>query len=401
MTASSSTEPSEIVIRAESEGGETQVSLMVDGKRVSWLSIVPFSLRIGAATVRMDGIGGVGTDSHHRHRGYSRRVLEAAVAHMRQGDGALSMLYGIPDFYPKFGFATAGPDYLVILNDLERDNALPTGWIVRDFVPTDLPAMQALYTHCTHRAVGTAVRSAEGGVWSHLTGKAEDDEPDACRVILGPDGKLHGYVWRARWCWYVKHKLETDFREALVLGEVMANGSLAADAVLAACRQWAQAESEQRKVKQVVLAFPPEGPLAAAAMRQYARFQQNYSACGNSMARVLDVTRLLRSIAPELHARLQTAQSRFVGTLTFQTDIGDATLQIDPDTVTVVSVSAPSEDALRIRLPQMELARLALGAFSPDDLLARLPDLPSAKAATLLTTLFPLRFPHMHLPDRY
>ncbi|MCW3097208.1 MAG: hypothetical protein JWL77_2826 [Chthonomonadaceae bacterium] len=401
MTASTS-DSSEIVIRTDSEGGETQVSLMVDGKRVSWLSIVPFTLRIGAASVRMDGIGGVGTDAHHRHRGYSRRVLEAAVAHMRQGDGALSMLYGIPDFYPKFGYATAGPDYLVILNDLERDNALPAGWTVRDFVPSDLPAMQALYAHCTRRAMGTAVRSAEGGVWSHLTGEAQDDEPDACRVILGPDGKLHGYVWRARWCWYVKHKLETDFREALVLGEVMADGPLAADAVLAACRQWAQAVSEQRKVKQVVLAFPPEGALAASAMRQYARIQQNYSACGNSMARVLDVTRLLRALAPELQARLQAAHSPFVGPLVFKTDMGDATLHIVPGAVTVEDgASNTTGETLRAVLPQTELARLALGAFPPDDILSRLPQPPPQTAIALLTMLFPLRFPHMYLPDRY
>lgn len=399
MTASS--EPSEIVIRTDPERGETQVSLMVDAKRVSWLSIVPFTLRIGAATVRMDGIGGVGTDSHHRHRGYSRRVLEAAVAHMRQGDGALSMLYGIPDFYPKFGYATAGPDYLVLLTDLERDSALPAGWSVRDFIPSDLHAMQALYAHCTQRAVGAAVRSGQSGVWSHLTGEAEGDEPDACRVILGADGRLHGYVWRARWCWYVKHKLEADFRDALVLGEVMADGPLAADAVLTTCRLWAQAEGNQRKVKQVVLGFPPEGPLAASAMRQYARFQQNYSLCGDSMARVLDVTRLLRALAPEFQARLQAARSEFVGALVFATDMGDVTLQVNRDAVTVVSVSAPSEDALRIRLPQTELARLALGAFPPEDVLARLPQAPQEETATLLCALFPLRLPHMRLPDRY
>lgn len=394
-------ETSEITVRTDSEGGVRHIDLMLGGKRVSWLSIIPFTIRIGAASVRMDGIGGVGTDSHHRHRGYSRRVLEAAVAHMRQGDGALSMLYGIPDFYPKFGYATAGPDYLVVLTDLERDNLLPSGWSVRDFAPSDLPAVQALYTGITAHAVGTAVRTVRSEVWSHLTGEAEDDEADACRVVLGPDGVLHGYVWRAHWCWYVKHKLETDFPQALVLGEVMADSPQAADAVLAVCRQWAQVESEQRKVKQVVLSFPPEGALAAAAMRQYARFMQNYSACGNSMARVLDVTRLLQALAPELQARLQEANSPFTGALVFQTDIGDATLHIRPEAFTVTSGADSAVDALRITLPQAEMARLALGAFSPDDLLVRLPEPPSQEVSALLKVLFPLRLPYMYLPDRY
>src|SRR5690242_20576154 len=91
-------------------GGDTRAALRIDGHAVSGLWVVPFTLRIGAATVRMDGIAGVGTETEHRRRGYSRRVLEATVRWMQQGDAPLSMLYGIPDFYPKFGYATAGPD---------------------------------------------------------------------------------------------------------------------------------------------------------------------------------------------------------------------------------------------------------------------------------------------------
>lgn len=32
---------------------------------------------------------------------------------MTAGDAALSMLYGIVGFYPKFGYAIAGPDYRI------------------------------------------------------------------------------------------------------------------------------------------------------------------------------------------------------------------------------------------------------------------------------------------------
>lgn len=57
---------------------------------------------------------------------------------------------------------------------------------------------------------------------------------------------------------------------------------------------------------------------------------------------------------------------------------------------------------LAVSLPQTELARLALGAFPPQDILARLPEPPSEEAARLLLcALFPLRNAHMHLPDRH
>ena len=170
-----------------------------------------------------------------------------------------------------------------------------------------------------------------------------------------------------------------------------------------ACRQWAREEGARRAVKQVVLAFPPEGPMSAAAMRQDARFVRNYSACGGSMARVLDVTRLLEALRPELQARLEAAHAGFTGTLAFHTDIGEAALRITPDGVTQETAAARRDTGthLTVNLPQTELARLALGAFPPEALLARLPEPPRPEAAHLLEILFPFRHPHMHLPDRY
>ncbi len=100
-------------------------------------------------------------------------------------------------------------------------------------------------------------------------------------------------------------------------------------------------------------------------------------------------------------ARLQAAHCPFRGTLAFQTDLDDATLRIGPRRVTVTEGALTGPGALSVSLPQTELARLALGAFPPEDLLARLPEPPSSEAAQLLCALFPERHPHMHLPDRY
>ncbi len=392
------TEPT-ISIRREPDGNSTRVDLMLDEKSLSRLWLVPFTIHIGKALVRMDGVGGVGTDEAHRSRGYSRRVIEAAVEHMIQGDAAISMLYGIRDFYPKFGYATAGPDFIAVLTDLERDSALPEGWSVRSFAQGDLQTVKSLYARNTERATGAAVRPDHHRTWKRLSDTTTAPEKDACRVAVGPDGLVHGYVWRARWCWYVNDTLEHNFNDALVLGEVMADGHHSADAVLAACRQWAREEPAEKKVKQVVLSFPPEGPISSAAMRQDARLLGNFSACGGSMARVLNVGRLLESLRPELAARLRSARSDLSGSLLLRTEIGDATLIFGPDGVSVADTASGAE--FTASLPQSELARLALGAFPPDDILSRLPEPPADDVAKLLQTLFPLRYSHMHLPDRY
>src|SRR5262249_34231469 len=154
--------------------------------------------------------------------------------------------------------------------------------------------------------------------------------------VEGPDGQVRGYLWRARWHWYVGI-FERRHPAALVLAEVMADGPASADAALAACCQWAAEESAARPeaVTSVLLALPPEGPVAAAAMRQYARFAQNYSACGSSMARVLDVRRLLQALEPEFKVRLDEAGCDFRGLILLRTELGEVLLEIAPDGIVV------------------------------------------------------------------
>jgi hypothetical protein len=355
----------------------------------------------------MDGIGGVETEKECRHRGYARRVLDAVVQHMEEGEAALSMLYGIPGFYPRFGYATAGPEHYIDMPGPFDGAVLPPGWQVRPFIPTDLPALRRLYDQNTARGVGAAVRSLEAGPWAKLV-EPEGKGAEGCRVVEAADRQIRAYAWRARWHWYVGI-IEKHEPDALVIAEVMADGSAAADAVLAACRAWAAEESETRAepVNRVILGLPPEGPVAAAARYQDAHLMRRYQRCGGSMARVLDVERLLAALRPELAERLRAAGSPFSGIVRLQTEIGEARLVITQEGVAVqgqghAAVHSAGAAAERVlRLPQETLARLALGAFPPEDLLARLEEPPGAEARQLMTMLFPLRHPHMYLPDRF
>jgi predicted acetyltransferase len=405
-TTAPATEP-RLTFRAETDGS-TRADLMEGERSVSRLWIVPLTLRIGAATVRMDGIGGVGTEDEFRRRGYSRRVLEATVERMRQGEAALSMLYGIPHFYPKFGYATAGPDQFITLTRLTDAAVMPAGWRVRTSTSSDLPSIRRLYEERTALGVGCAVRSPDGAVWKRLA-RPEAEDGDDCRVVVDREEKVRAYAWHARWHWYVGI-LEREQPDALVIAEVVADGAAAADAILAACRQWATEEEARRSrpVRQVVLSLPPEGPVAAAAMHQSATFLQRFVPCGSSMARVLDVGRLLEALTPELGQRLHAVGCRFAGAVRFQTEVGDAILAVSPDGVTVErpnhlvnTKGAASGERLELRLPQTTLARLALGAFPPGDLLARLEQPPDERTRRLMEMLFPLRHPHLYLPDRF
>ncbi len=388
---------SDVTFRKQPDG-ITRAELTLGAQCVSWLELVRFTMRVGAADVEVDGIANVNTVEEHRMKGYSRRVMEATIQHMARGDAALSTLYGIGNLYHKFGYATAGPDYYLFIG-LAGNDALPRGWTVRPFTVADLQAVRGLYDRCTRRSSGPAVRPDGHKRWLQIV-KSEDALPgNACRVIVGPDGEVHAYAWLAHWHWTVVECLGGDYPDCFAVAEAVADSPMAADALLAGCRQWGR-EADDDRVKRILLPVPPGTHVATAAMYQNAECVQAFEANGGSMVRVLDVKRLLAALAPEMWTRLQDARSSFTGTLTIRTDTGDATVLIGPDEVSVVDEPNKS-DGLFIEMPQTALGRLALGAFPPSDLIARFCAARDEMAADLVEAVFPLRHPHMYAPDRF
>lgn len=398
-------------------GGATLAELTADGAVVSRLRVVPYTIHVGAATLRMDGIGDVWTEKEQRNRGYARALLEAVVHRMTSGDAAISMLYGIPNFYPKFGYATAGPDYRIHLRALVEESALPAGWSARPYQASDLPAVQRLYALNTSTACGAAVRARDAEVWRHLL--PDEGEPpaatpsappaEACRVVLDPHGAVSGYVWRYD-CWPVRFIARND-PAAVVFAEAMAGDAAAAEAVLAACRGWAHEIGEARvaegkePAQRATLGGGPEGFIGRAALLQIATFEQIALASGGSMVRVLHVGRLLASLAPELSARVRAAGYRRHTRLTVRTELGEVTLRLSPDGLEQDAsphTSRADEETLVCELPHTALGRLALGAFPARTVLERLPSPPlEPRLLDVLELLFPQRYQHMHYPDRY
>jgi GNAT superfamily N-acetyltransferase len=406
------------IVTVDLDNGLREVRLEADGEKRSRTLVIPLAIRIGVAVVRMEGIGGVATEEQYRNRGYSRRVLEAAIDVMGKGDAAIATLYGIPDYYPKFGFATCGPEYTVLLEmgeDRSSAAALPDGWTCRSFEPADMPAVMDLYHVNTRGATGAVVRHAAGGSgsdltagfsasaitvsgrsWETLANLGSGTDNDACRVLFDDGGDLAAYAWIGRSGWWVQSR-ERHEPGSFHVGEAMARDPQAADALIVAVQQWArEAASDARFVE---LVTPPEGLVAHAAAYEGGIFVARHSRQAEFMARTLDAGRLLRQMQPELSARIRGSGCGFEGTLVFRTDEGAAAMAIGPDGVSI-EVPTPA-DSLAIDLPQETLARLVMGAFDARDLLARLPVPPSAQAAALVEILFPRRFPHIHAIDRF
>jgi GNAT superfamily N-acetyltransferase len=406
------------IVTVNHPGGTSDLLLLLDGRQVSRVVIVPMLMRIGAAVVRMDGIGGVSTEEEFRNRGYSRRVMETAIEEIRRGDAALSTLFGIEDFYQKFGYETTGPEYTVVLPLAEATaptRSLPRGWRFRPLTPGDMPAVMRLYHANTRRATGALVRHDAGDdpseterladlnpdarkiglrAWNRLQGIAVEPGEDACRVLVDQSGRIGAYAWfGANWWMGVRRR---DLPGAFHIAEGMARDAEVADTLLVACRTWAEEAGSDGDG--IALAIPPEGPVAMAAAYEGGQMLGVYTRGGNFMGRVLDLGRLLRLLQPELAARVRSARLPFQGRLNFRTDEDEAAIVIRDDDV---QVDGRASGGLVVELPQTALARLCLGGFDPADVLARLPNRPNAEVEAVLRALFPRRMPHIYPMDRF
>ncbi len=97
-------------LKVTAHGRWTHVHADCDGRDVSHLGYAPHQLQLGReASVRMAGIGGVGTDREHRRRGLARKVLERALTEMtKDGYNAVGLYTSraivAHRLYRRFGF---------------------------------------------------------------------------------------------------------------------------------------------------------------------------------------------------------------------------------------------------------------------------------------------------------
>lgn len=380
---------------AEMPGAST-LWLVVDGEKVSRTGIIPYTLRIGRATVRMDGIGGVATPEEHRNNGYSRRVLAEAVERMKAGDALLTSLYGIPHYYPRWGYATAAHEGGIRLTRLDADTTMPEGLRLRPAQAGDLPRIRTLYADGTRTLVGAAVRDDDGLVWTELA-TAIAEGRDECRVVVDETDEVLAYAWTASFIWWMKN-MNRDDPDGFHIGEAFAMTPRAADALLAGLRAWA-AEAGKAHAD---LHQPAVGALGMAARLQDTAMLAVTFRDAQFMARSTGTAALIAALEEELRDRWLGSRLGWSGILRIVADGEAAAIALTPETLDVLPEGSAPEglsDAIEVELTPGELARLVLGSFPPLDLLDRIGV--ARDIADVLAVLFPERRPYIYPADRF
>jgi predicted acetyltransferase len=350
---------------------------LVEGERpISWSSVVDRSLRVGKSVVCAGGIGGVGTLREFRRRGYSREVMERAVALMIREGYDISFLHGIQDFYHKYGYATcmAEHEFSLETRDAERVRG---GARVRPVKKGDIPQIARIYNRDNAERTGSAVRDQRtweglrlGTWWSIRAG---------VRVVVDPQDRVKGYV------------AFDDVEHCCRAGEIGGNG----EDVFAAILGFLARRAVKLRREQVWVNAPADHLFAVYCREFGMRLHSLYPRNEKPMGRIINLPSCMGKILPELENRW--GRGEHGENLCIATDIGGVTLKWAGEKLVI-------EEKLKgkkVRLRQEHLMQLLMGYGRPEDLLARRRIVLPREKGELMARLFPLQEAQLWWADRF
>ena len=136
----------------------TRTAISPAGALGAQLILIDRTIRIESSSLRMGGIGGVGTEPAHRRQGLASRLMQDTISYMEKDGFDVSILFSVPaDYYDRFGYMTVLPEYTTTITGLTRLNSLRTlrtRLKTRKLAKKDLPHLAALYDKTYNEVTG-------------------------------------------------------------------------------------------------------------------------------------------------------------------------------------------------------------------------------------------------------
>jgi hypothetical protein len=350
--------------------GVSRIGLL-RGEVVTHFGVWDYQARIGTARVRVGGVGGVATARRVRKQGLMSQTATACLQAMREAGYDLSLLFGIPDFYHRFGYVRGWSDTDFIVHARDLPTKRPSSRL-RRFTPRPRGDLIELYNRHHRTVTGTAVRPTYRRgypVWTRV---------DA-GYLWGPQTGPRGYVFVTR------RGSRLDCLECCGRAEdiLCALGFLA--------RRWC---CEQVRFE----TLPYFSEVARRLRRGSCSAETQYHACGHAMVRLINLRCALEKMAGELSRRLRSSLlADWRGDLVIADAREEVGLHIANGRVTV-GARAPTRHAI---LGGDEMAQLLLGTDTPEETAEAAGMRVSGDAKLLLPVLFPEQRPQLSAADRY
>ena len=352
----------------------TRIALW-NGEPAGALRINSETIRIGEARLKMGGLGWVTTIPRHRNKGVASALVQDALEYMARHNYHVSMLFGIPNFYHRFGFTTTLAEHNAVIETGEAFAAEKKGLRVRQAKPGDISAIQKIHAASDTATTCSLLRSS-----AHITSQWEQWK--GVRVLTNGQGRVVGYFHGVRDadCYAVK---EAGVADPSVAGDLLhACARLAGDEALAQIRFHA----------------PPTHALARFLLQYKSIHEMHILGIPYGMMAFVNLGETLESLIPEWENLLAQSSLRDLRV--------EATLLVDNDAyrirankgaVDVAQAAGPN----KISLSPSNLAHLVTGYRYPEDILDEKRRMLTPEARILIETIFPKRHPYVWLLDRF
>jgi predicted acetyltransferase len=343
----------------------------------------------------MAGIGGVESRPEHRMKGYMRGLFADTVTYMTGRGYDVTALFGIPNFYNKFGYAACLTNARVTLQtrnaELAQSDSPPHH--VRPATPDDMPWIVDLYNRRNATRTGSLVRTAE--YFKGFSKGTHWGQPAEGVVMEDHAGQRVGY---AAWDRSREHVnvVEAECADERYYGALL--------------REFA-AQAIAKRCGQVTLYLPQDHPFAEYAQRFGCEWSIAYPHQADGMLRILNQAGLFDKLQPELQHRYSlVAPLTEPRSVILATDLAATRIDIEDGrvicrTVAPSPVVPPANRAAAVptvRLSQDRLMQLVMGYRSARDLLSERSYVYTAgDPQPLLEALFPKSVAYLWLADQF
>ncbi|HEX29782.1 TPA: GNAT family N-acetyltransferase [Candidatus Poribacteria bacterium] len=372
----------EIEIRHEPKNGVCAIRLYYRGEHVSGLWIHRLSAHFGqSVTLRMGGIGGVGTKEEYRMRGFARRVMEYSNRYMLEAGFDIAALFGIRNFYERWGYAPALPEHRLYLN-VENLSSARLNHSIFPFSDEHREDVIRIYELNNEERCCSVVRKPDSWMW-FTKGTRFGVKADPM-VLLDGSGRLCGYI------------SFDDTEDYTAVAEVGYSDPSVFESIAAAIRDRAR----ERGHEEAWLAIPPDHPFSIFLRRFGCRITSSFNRSGGGMMRIINLETTFRKLAPELERRIKRSGMRgWEEDFLLRTDIGSLRFRISKEAVHL-EPREKVKDKL-VEIPQSKLIQLLVGYRTIDDLTLEKGVHVTPSLIPGLRLLFPLMNPYIWWSDRF
>ena len=315
-----------------------------DGTPIAHVRIADRTMRLGSVMLRVAGIGDVCTHPFRRKAGLMRRLFGHINEFMREEGYDLSMLWGIPRFYDKFGFIVglAADWFQVPREQVSRFHAPFRG---RRAKPGDARAVRKLFE--ADLAIRTGAMERSGDLWLKRALREK-----WCRIVEDRRGRAVAY-----------YRGEPREDDAFCLSEVSLGRTPGESVIRSVISDLAKVAKACEKPK-LRLELPIDHPLGELCFADGCETHRTGGHRGGGMVRIANLETLCPRMAPEWERLLAASPvAGWAGRLRVQTDMGAVDLAIARGRVRPEPPSGHSPALLSA--DQDKLCRLVLGYHTP------------------------------------